>query len=358
MKNIVCIVGAGFLKAMLEKELPITEELIVNTVKSVPNKFPALHYLYREYGNIKLSYLLNLNIIWSNIGYFAGIIKPKINEIMKAYSSDDLSEPTKLLFKKRLIPNFFINNKPLESLLGLELIRMLAFHYNNKNIILKKRISEEFQKLIKSKKKNIVWASLNYDTVLEHVLQEYSKGEWEYVFGDLFIKTNTKNNARNKVLKPHGSLNVKFKTVWGNTIKHSLEIVNPQDWLETCREEAIGMVIEEGESVEVRPSIIGYYHDSMKAEFNSSVSIPDINHDFIKMNACYFSLALQRADSLYILGYSMPSEDLWIWNRIKGMRKTSMSVYVSSGNDSDRIINELKRVGFHKARLFTKGGIL
>jgi hypothetical protein len=109
---------------------------------------------------------------------------------------------------------------------------------------------------------------------------------------------------------------------------------------------------------EKRPWLIGYLPDEFKDELNSEALFSDLAHDLCKWNAAYTSFALENATSIFILGYSMPEEDKWIWARFKNIdKKEDRKIYVASKGDSDNIVERLKNIDFAKAEKVNSGCI-
>ena len=246
---------------------------------------------------------------------------------------------------------------------------MLAFQYDQEKIKLKDSLPEGLAKFIDADAaKTVIWISLNYELSLENVLRKPPVGDekWEYAFQGLIQKDGRQllNEVNHVIAKPHGSLNVWFTTVWESRVTfgkrdlHQLSFVNTTDRLKTCPFEEIGYKVGSDPPEERRPWVIGYLPDAMKYEITSPGFFADTAHDLCKWNVTYSALALQKASSLYILGYSMPDEDRWIWERLASLKNKDFPVYVASGNDSDRIIMALKSHGFTKTEKLTTDGLI
>jgi hypothetical protein len=362
-ENSVCIVGAGFQKAVLCKGLPSTGDIIKNTVENKRKEFPILSILF----NKKISPRCDLNYIWKNIADLSSLLANYYSEIESNYSSlnNKITE---------VIKNYEMSNKPPQTIvgvvLGLELKKMLAYQYdssktNGESSFKKSAIGNLNKIILKSGK--ITWISLNYDIVLEQMLEYaiYNQKKFnhpfrdvKYSFDQLFGNLNI-DDFKHLIIKPHGSLNVIFKTENQNTPNkiHSVYFKNPNNYFETFDCEEMGYVDVHNAITEKRPWLIGYLPDEMKDELNSPALFSDLAHDLCKWNMAHTSFALENASSIFILGYSMPQEDEWIWARFKNIRKNEISIFVASYCDSDRIVNDLRISGFTKVYKIMDGRI-
>lgn len=107
-----------------------------------------------------------------------------------------------------------------------------------------------------------------------------------------------------------------------------------------------------------RPWLIGYLSDDRKDELTSKPYISDLAHDLCKWNMAYSSFAFVNATSLFILGYSMPEEDEWIWTRVRNIEnKKKIKIYIASHNDSEKILKSFENIGFRKVYIVNEGKI-
>lgn len=360
--NPVCLVGAGFQFAVLDRCLPKTETIISQTVRDLPSRFPALKLVRPLLMNVKLNY------VWANlhrISEYGSLLTPKI---LTAYQTRFRGSPMGYLVEH-------LKRQPASSsptwllwiLLGVELKKMLAFQYAQKNIKRKHSVPSGLVKfLAETKKKRVTWISLNYDLCLETVLKEHlGDGKWRYGFENFLegfdkVPSGVEGHV---IVKPHGSLNIWFKTKWetrsgsGKRDLHELYFVDPKKLLKTCAWADVGCVNGNDPAEELRPWIIGYLPDAMKDEINSPGNFADTAHDLSKWNVTYAALALQKASSLCILAYSMPEEDHWIWERLRALPKKTFPIYVASAGDTKRIVDSLCGYGFHASKLTENGFI-
>jgi hypothetical protein len=84
--------------------------------------------------------------------------------------------------------------------------------------------------------------------------------------------------------------------------------------------------------------------------------LPDSAHDLCKWNMSYAGLSFQKASALYILAYSMPEADRWIWERLRALPKKDFPIYVASKNDTKQIANLLRKYGFTATKCLTSDG--
>ena len=120
----------------------------------------------------------------------------------------------------------------------------------------------------------------------------------------------------------------------------------------------MGYDIQQTKINEKRPWMIGYLSDDLKAELTSKPYISDLAHDLCKWNMAYSSFALVNATSLFILGYSMPEEDEWIWTRVRNIEnKQKIKIYIASHNDSKKISKSFENIGFRKVYIVNEGKI-
>jgi len=216
-KKPVCIIGAGFQKAVLCKGLPSTKDIIEKTVESQREQFPILSKLSDK----KILPRCDLNYIWKNIESLSSLLANYYSEIESNYSS---SLDNKII---KVINKYKEYNQPPQTIilvvLGLELKKMLAYQYNSTKIngesYFKKSAIDNLKGII-SKSEKIIWISLNYDIVLEQMLvyaiynQEkfnHSFGKVKYSFEQLFGNLNVVD-FKHLIIKPHGSLNIVFET--------------------------------------------------------------------------------------------------------------------------------------------------
>ena len=373
--NPVCIIGAGFQRAVLDPPLPMPaskdpmeKNIIEKTFSESGAEFPALSLLGPRLTKTDLNY------VWTNIYRISEFWQSLTPEVIKTYKDTFSNKPMGYLvesLRKRsesLPPSLRNPASLLCTILGVELKRMLALQYNQKRLKLKDRLPCGLVNFLDATRTKIVtWISLNYELSLESVLESPAcPKKWRYGFDDLFEGLTKEFSAEigHVIVKPHGSLNIWFTTIWesregsGKRNLHQLSVVDTKQRFTTCPSEEIGAKVGSNPVEERRPWIIGYLPDEMKDELNSPALLPDPAHDLCKLNMSYAGLALQRASSLYVLAYSMPDEDRWIWERLAALRSKDFPVYVASRNDSDRIIMALKSHGFPKTqKLSTDGGI-
>ena len=363
-KKPVCIIGAGFQKAVLCKGLPSTKDIIKETVESQGEQFPILSKLSEK----KISPRCDLNYIWKNIKCLSSLLANYYSEIESNYSlsNDKIIEVMKKYKEYNQPPHTII-----WVVLGLELKKMLAYQYNSTKIngesSFKKSAIDNLKEII-SKSEKITWISLNYDIVLEQMLVyaiynqkkfNHSFGKVKYSFDQLFGNLNN-IDFKHLIIKPHGSLNVVFETKYQNSNNkiHSLYFKENDDYFATFDCNEIGYDVNNQNIItEKRPWLIGYLPDYMKDELNSRACFSDLAHDLCKWNMASTSFALENASSIFILGYSMPPEDEWMWARFKNIRKRDINIYVASRSSNKRIVRELKRICFTNVNIVNDGKI-
>ena len=224
-------------------------------------------------------------------------------------------------------------------------------------------------KKIISEDTRFAWISLNYDIVLEKMLVcEICKGKEfnfrfrkvKYSFDSLLTTRGSKNtDSEHLLITPHGSLNVVFETDnqnRGNKI-HKVYYKNENNYFDTFDWEEMGYNIQQNKINEKRPWMIGYLPDVLKDELNSKALFSDLAHDLCKWNMAYSSFTLENATSLFILGYSMPLEDEWIWTRVRNIENKKTKIYIASHNDSERISRSLGDIGFKNVYIVNNGKI-
>jgi|GEM_PF-2963375 len=438
----VCIVGAGFQKAVLRPGLPSTDDIIKETVQNHEEQFPILSILI----NKKILPRFDLNYIWKNIEDLSSLLANDYSEIYSKYSKLN-NKITEVIHKYKEY-----NESPqiiIWVVLGLELKMMLAYQYGSSKIKKNRYFEDAICKLkkIPSKDAKFTWISLNYDIVLEQMLLKYF-GKIKYSF-EYLLANNDFNvvDFKHLIVKPHGSLNIVFETYNQNSNgkeNHRLYFKDKTNYLETfdCKEmgydvnkclfswseiqkddnerfvkfltqyfcidwgkrakiekiddqtirvyiehHSISLRLNDEETkiilrinngitdeltvkresgqlniyqniiTEKRPWLIGYLPDYMKDELNSRACFSDLAHDLCKWNMASTSFALENASSIFILGYSMPSEDEWMWVRFKNIRKKDINIYVASRRSNIRIVRELKTIGFTNVNIINDGEI-
>ncbi len=60
---------------------------------------------------------------------------------------------------------------------------------------------------------------------------------------------------------------------------------------------------------------------------------------------------------MLILGYSMPTEDKWLWKRMKDIKEKTKQIIICSHNDSQKIENEFRSIGLHNTKILNRGMI-
>lgn len=389
--EIVCVVGVGLGCAMLKDDDKFkTETMIDEAVKANADAFPILSLLFRDDKSSRFA--SNLNYVWTHLEEFGRVA---------------LADYACILQKHGMRPGIFGDGlellKPLYSpsqvisiLLEWELKRLIATVYANHGSkqqvrdFVGKSIGRTVHRDIRQfiewlRDKNVTWISLNYDTVLEEMLEKLHV-EWEYWFQSL-ISGFGRTSSKHVIVKPHGSLNVWFRSDWPGTatsigqpekrrevFTHALgfacerqqgthlfsqsRIPSRLDLLETCPASQIHVLQDSplGPSggrrdswfYEFRPWLVGYVPDDMQLEVNTPGIFADPAHDLCKANLGCAGLTLMRAKQLYIFGYSMPPEDRFFWNRIEALpreNKSRLSVRIASGKDTIRCIDKMKSLG-------------
>lgn len=353
----VCVVGAGFQRAVLDPPRPSTEDIISKTIEELPDEFPALKCLGPLLATPSLHY------VWTNIARICEIWQFLIPQVIEAYDKKFGTTPMGYLVQHlRKQPQSASPSWLLWVLLGVELKKMLAFQYEQTKLKLKDPLPCGLVNFLDvTKTLRVSWISLNYELSLEKCVESKS---WRYGFEDLLEGQNKtlQSEGGHLIVKPHGSLNVWFKTLWesrstsGKVDLHQLSFVDNTDRLKTCPFAEVGCVNGNEPADELRPWVIGYLPDAMKDELYSPGFFADTAHDLCKWNMVYSALALQKASSLYVLGYSMPDEDRWIWERLAALRKKEFPIYVASRSASKRIKAALEAYGFSRAEILTEDG--
>ncbi len=165
----------------------------------------------------------------------------------------------------------------------------------------------------------------------------------KYSFNQLFGNFNI-GDFKHLIIKPHGSLNIVFKTDNQNTPNkiHSIYFQDQNNYFATFDWMEIGYDVNNQNIItEKRPCLIGVLPDDMKDELNSPALFSDLAHDFCKWNMASTSFALEKASSIFILGYSMPLEDQWLWERFNNINKKDINIYVASRSKSVEIVSKL-----------------
>jgi len=70
----------------------------------------------------------------------------------------------------------------------------------------------------------------------------------------------------------------------------------------------------------------------------------------------HLSYIREKASSIFILGYSTPQEDEWIWARFRNIRK-DINIFVASRGSSKGIVKELERNYFKNVNIINDGKI-
>jgi len=250
----------------------------------------------------------------------------------------------------------------------LELKKMIAYQYDSNKIgSFEGSVVNNMNSII-SNGGRFTWISLNYDIILEHMLVSeicrkdtfnFNLQDVKYSFDSLLTNKNYKNNPKHLLIKPHGSLNVVFETDNQNTAEkiHKIYFVDESNYFATFNWEDMGYNIQQTKINEKRPWMIGYLPDVLKAELNSKAYFSDLAHDLCKWNMAYSSFALEKASSLFILGYSMPDEDEWIWTRIKNIENKNLKIYIASLSTSERILKSFDKLGFKNVSIVNGGNL-
>ena len=359
--NPVCLVGAGFQRAVLDKPMPSNKNIIKKTVQNKGEQFPILSALC----NSKIPLRLDLNYIWNNTGPLSLALANYSHQIRKDYSSLNNKITDVIKVYQRL---------PIKVVLELELKKMIGYHFDSQKIGAFKKDSDRpnikpFKRFI-SQNRKFTWISLNYDIVLEKMLvceicgkEEFNFDfrEVKYSFDSLLTnKSFTNDDSEHLLIKPHGSLNVVFETDNQNTYNktHKIYYKNENNYFDTFNGEEMGYNIHQNKINEKRPWMIGYLADDQKAELTSKPYISDLAHDLCKWNMAYSSFALVNATSLFILGYSMPDEDAWIWTRVRNIEnKEKIKIHIASGKHSENMSESFENIGFRNVYIVNNGKI-
>jgi hypothetical protein len=367
-----CIIGAGFPLAILQSKdhspkLLSTSTIIEETATNHGDLFPIIHTLYEKIlkpTNEFASSNSTLNNVWSNRNIYLPLLLNCSGEIIEKYRHNLL--PKRQYIEK--LAYYLINTRNIVDcifiLFETELKRMITLHFSSDKTTLKNNDSaiDNLKQFINYNVNNFTWISLNYDLALESFLQKHCSNTWEYCFHKLIGDTNNSKSPNHIIIKPHGSLNVWFSTKWNNHFRHFdnqhfLYYNDETDLLKTCKEDDIGL-LDPNLCIERRPWLIGYLPDFLKDELNSPGCYADSAHDMSKYNLAYASFSLNKATSIYILGYSMPPEDEWILNRILNIEKKEIPIYIASGNNSQKIVDRFKYWGFPNAMYLTNNNFI
>jgi hypothetical protein len=179
----------------------------------------------------------------------------------------------------------------------------------------------------------------------------------EIVNGDL---NNPKKGSEDTIIKPHGSINLCFETNWGESLNW-FHYVSMENYLVSFNHQDIGYLEkEDGNIIEKRPSLIGYVPDDFKYEHNSKSYYSDISHDFLKAQMASIIFAMNEVETIFIIGYSMPDEDEWVWKRIKDINeKDKKRIYICSRGSSFYIMKRFTDAGFNfnNVKIINNGNI-
>ncbi len=412
----MCVVGVGLGTALLGGKLPKgknpykSTEIIGATVDAHPDMFPLLNLLVTIFATCKgrpnSPVCLSLNKVWAYYRDWADSVAPHVGDLLADYAATKSAQSYLVdwLCRRRSL------NAVVRTLLEAEFQRMLSFWYAYDDTTNKTGIKSELERALKQQpracdgfvdflgqiKTEITWISPNYDTVLETLLEadvteerdkkgrvtvkQKLKVPWRYWFQEMIGGRASPMNAKHVIVKPHGSLNIKFHTHWPKCVHtlwpaerreapamHELKFVDRNNRLRTFAEGDIGCPDlyqkkskddEKDPICQCRPWLVGYLPDEMQREVNSPGMFADPAHDLCKANLGYTGMALASAKSLVILGYSMPQEDQWIWNRLAALprtRKREINIYVASGTDTARIIRDLESLDFGRGK--TRGQV-
>lgn len=328
----VCIVGAGFPLGILENWSPSTTNIVRRTVEEYGHQFPCLDALSRLTKQEQFSNnALCLDLLWTNLDRMARRLVTEAPRIAEAYQQDSMGFPEPI---RRLAARLSRQDEFnfLWTLLGIELKRMITMQYSTPRNL--RRDLDELWHFVRETR-NVTWISLNYDLVLENLLEECRGSEgWVYGFSSVLGDQVCPREGCHIVSKPHGSVNIEFWTRWAHLLLHQVTFADRQNRLTPVDPKGLGDLNDGFPREEMRPCIIGYVPEIMKAEVNSPGQFGDFGHDFCKASLSYSALSLQIASSLYVLGYSMPPEDGWVWSRLRALRDKSVPVYVASAQDS------------------------
>jgi len=360
----VCVVGAGFSLAVLESPPPSTRDLIPDSVCYHAVKFPILKCLVQDLPTAVNSGFdpdISINSVWRRLGEFGQFLSSHFRQVFDDYAKQP--DDSRIWNVVRRLILAYDPSRFIEIMLEIELKRMVALQFDGSTLRPKPvRDFPGLEALLEGQHSSTTtWISLNYDTALEVLLQAMTKaGAWRYCFDGWFAGDAAIDGARHILAKPHGSVNVWFDTVWQVPPLHTVYFADPQDHLKTCSEAKVGGDnFREGESPrEYRPWLVGYVPDEMKYELNSPGFYADAAHDLCKGNLAFAGLSLQKATSLYVLGYSMPTEDTWMWSRVGGMHDKSVPVYVASRGDTESIVNQFRVRGFSSVYNLSDSGCI
>lgn len=354
------LVGAGFPLALLEPTTPpSTATLLKETAEKHAEIFPAVNALVNAplFQSTNLIPNLNLNFVWSNLRDFSLSLLPHYERICKQYAESSAGSNFSSLVQYLL--NKYSPTDFLWVVLGVELKRAIALHYDSASIKVKcdKKCAKLNDFLSRTRDKHVTWMSLNYDLLLEGVLKK-AKIRWKYCFANWLLPLPPKNDASHIIVKPHGSVNVIFETIWDRPPLHSLSFRDETDMMVSFEHGNVGcdQFHESQPTRERRPWLVGYLPDAMKDELNSPVGEADAAHDLCKGNVAYASLRLLQATSIYVLGYSMPLEDQWIWGRLRALQNKALGIYIATWQDSEAVKQRFVALGFQNAQILPPDG--
>jgi hypothetical protein len=352
----VILVGAGFPLAMTGSESPSTNTILEKTASNYSRIFPAISALIEGplSGTGDVHPNRGLNFVWSHLQDFALSLLREYDSIRWRYGCAEVGDKFQNLVRYLLdeqSPWSFLN-----IVLGVELKRAVALHYGSASIHVAPSIRRFLRRMTR---RQVTWISLNYDLVLEAVLNEIGI-KWIYCFTDWLLSSPSRRKASHVLVKPHGSVNVIFETHWKEQRLHTLFFKDPGNRMQTCDHKEIGcdQYRRSEPKRERRPWLVGYLPDALKDELNSPVWSADAAHDLCKANVAYASLRLLHATSLYVLGYSLPLEDQWIWARLRALENKDLPIYVATANDTKAVIQRFGAFGFKKCRKLTSNGKL
>lgn len=209
--------------------------------------------------------------------------------------------------------------------------------------LLKGKIYKSVQKKFLSKKSEFphdstTFISLNYDLCLEEYLENWYYPRWYYPRKNCKFKAK---KALYEIIKPHGSLNIKFLTNYKNKeneLVFNEQLINP---------EKVGLENDE----EMRPAVIGYISDSNKDELKDE---KDAAHKWLSDQKKFAEDKIKKANKIIIIGYSLPKEDEWIRDSIK---KSNFERYsVASGEDSESVKLKIEKLKKDKNPQYEKLG--
>jgi hypothetical protein len=325
------IVGAGYPSGVLGENAPPST---TNILSEVRNKHSQNYPILNEIISKRLNQNLNLNHLWSNTRQYAESFSYAFNNIVGQYKILDdskINKPTMLQFIKTRLNYGWSPIQILDAGIGLEIKKFISYLYKpNDDFKFKKNILEIINHEIPKCEKRY-WLSLNYDLVLEQSLLEFRKlkifnstsTEIRYLNEEIVNNdlNNPKHDSEDIIIKPHGSINLCFETNLSKDL-HDLKYLDPNNYLISFDHEDIGYFENEyGYIIEKRPPLVGYIPDYLKYEHNSLSLFSDISHDFLKAQLASVIFAMNEVDTIFIICYSMPKEDEWVWKRIEGIRK-------------------------------------